>query len=644
MFDGLPGVLCMMDDIVIFGGSREEHDARVKAVLKRLEENGVTLNFGKCDFAKSSVSYLGHVVSAQRIEADPAKVQAIMEMEPPTNVGDIRRFLGMADQLGKFSSKLATITKPLRDLLSKHNQWTWGQSQAHAFEEVKRELSHTPVLALYDPNRETTVSADASSFGLGAVLLQRHEEAMRPVAYASGAMTATEQRYSQIEKEALATTWSLEIFSDYLYVMQFHVETYHKPLVSLLSSKKNLDELSPRIQRSRMRLMRYAYTISHVPGKNLVAADALSRSPLVRPLTADESQLAEEVSEQANLVMGQIPATETRLAEIRACQREGEVCRQVMTYCLEGWPTFPSLPGTLTPYWQVQNELTIQQGLLLKGVRLVIPTCMRLKMLDKLHEDHQGVFKCRLRAKSSVWWPGLSKQLEELVTNCTACARDRHIQAEPIIPSESRLRPWQKVATDMFFYKGHTYLLVVDYYSSYVEIAKLETVASSDVIIHLKSIFARHGIPETVVSDNGPQYAAQEFVKFAEDQGFTHITSSPRYPQSNGKAERAVQTLKNLLKKSADPYNALLSYRATPLECGYSPSQLLMGRQLRSKIPVVPSTLEPRWVESKQLQDNKRTSSESRRKRTTATIAHDHWVFFSQVIPCGYKTPRLVAQ
>ena len=119
MLDGLPGVLCMMDDIIIFGGSREEHDERVTAVLKRLEENGVTLNFGKCDFAKSSVSYLGHVVSAQGIEADPAKVQAIMEMEQPTNVGDIRRFLGMANQLGKFSPKLATITKPLRDLLSK---------------------------------------------------------------------------------------------------------------------------------------------------------------------------------------------------------------------------------------------------------------------------------------------------------------------------------------------------------------------------------------------------------------------------------------------------------------------------------------------------------------------------------------------
>ena len=139
MLDGLPGVLYMMDDIILFGDFREEHDARAKAGLKRLEENRVTLNSGKCDFAKSNVSYIGHMCLSQGIEADLANVQAIMEMEQPTDVGDIRRFISKTNQLGKISPKLATITKPLRDLLSKQNQWTWGQSQAHAFEEVKRE-------------------------------------------------------------------------------------------------------------------------------------------------------------------------------------------------------------------------------------------------------------------------------------------------------------------------------------------------------------------------------------------------------------------------------------------------------------------------------------------------------------------------
>ena len=235
----------MMDDIVIFGASRKEHDARVRAVFRRLEDSGITLNLQKCDSSQSSITYLGHIVTADGIKADPAKVRAITEMPQPTDISVIRRFLGMANQLGKFSSDLSTVTKPLRDLLQKSNQWVWGPSQQQAFDLVKRDLSSTPVLALYDPKRPTTLSADTSSLGLGAVLLQTSEGVRRPVAFASRAMTPTEQRYSQIE-EALATTWSLERFHDYVYGMRFLVETDHKPLVSLLSSKKNLDELSPR--------------------------------------------------------------------------------------------------------------------------------------------------------------------------------------------------------------------------------------------------------------------------------------------------------------------------------------------------------------------------------------------------------------
>ena len=615
VLEDLPGVLCTMDDIIIFGESSEEYDARVRAVFRRLEDNGVTLNFEKCEFAKSSITYIGHVVSADGIRADPSKVRAIKQMQQPKDVIDIRRFLGVANQLGKFIPNLSTVTQPLRDLLQKKNQWMWGPSQQRAFDLVKDELSKTPVLALYDPNRETTVSADASSYGLGAVLRQRTNGTLRPVAYASRAMMPTEQRYSQIEKEALATTWSLERFNDYLYGMSFHVETDHKPLASLLSSKKNLDKLSPRIQRFRMRLMRYMYTITHVPGKSLATADALSRAPQERPLTEAEELLTDEVTAQANLVVCALPATEKRLAEIRARQLEDDVCRQVMRYCAEGRPSHLSLPSVLRPYWQVQNELTIQNGLLLKGVRLVIPTCMRLAMLDKLHEGHHGVVRCRSRAQSSVWWPGLSRQLEELVRSCTACAVERRNPSEPMIASETVLRPWQKVGTDMFVYKKATYLLVVDYASSYVEIAKLSATTSPDVILHLRSIFARHGIPETVVSDNGPQYASYEFARFASEEGFIHVTSSPCYPQSNGK----VQTVKAMLKKSVDPYGALLAYRTTSLECGYSPAQLLMDRQVRTSIPVIASTLQPRWDESKQLRDRQEII------KTRQTVDYDRY-------------------
>ena len=144
-------------------------------------------------------------------------------------------------------------------------------------------------------------------------------------------------------------------------------------------------------------------------------------------------------------------------------------------------------------------------------------------------------------------------------------------------------------------------------------------IETENLILHLRSIFARHGIPETVVSDNGPQYASYEFARFASEEGFTHVTSSPRYPQSNGKAERTVQTVKAMLKKSVDPYGALLAYRTTSLECGYSPAQLLMGRQLRTSIPVMASTLQPRWAESKQLRDRQE------KIKTRQTVDYDRY-------------------
>lgn len=145
------------------------------------------------------------------------------------------------------------------------------------------------------------------------------------------------------------------------------------------------------------------------------------------------------------------------------------------------------------------------------------------------------------------------------------------------------------MGTDLFVLGSKTYLLIIDYYSRYVEISRLSHTKSTDIIIRLKSIFARRGIPEILMLDNGPQFSGQAFTSFATTYGFRHITNSPGFPQSNGEAERAVQTVKNLLKKSADPYLALLSYRATHLQSGYSPAELLMGRRLRTTVPTISS-------------------------------------------------------
>uniref|UniRef100_A0AAQ5Z7N1 ribonuclease H n=1 Tax=Amphiprion ocellaris TaxID=80972 RepID=A0AAQ5Z7N1_AMPOC len=262
----LPGVVCHMDDILIWGQDQQEHNTRLHTVLNKLQEAGVTLNMEKCELSKQEVKFLGHVLSAEGVQPDPDKIRAVKEMKEPSNVSEVRSFLGMVNQLGKFIPRLAEKDKPLRDLLSKKNKWVWSCAQQKAFDQLKSELTSTPVLTHYDPNKELKLSADASSFGLGAVLFQKEGEQWRLVAYASCSLTETEQRYAQVEKEALGLTWGCEIFKNFLIGRHFSLETDHKPLVSLLGHQA-LTELPPRIQRFRLRLMRYSYSISHTPGK-----------------------------------------------------------------------------------------------------------------------------------------------------------------------------------------------------------------------------------------------------------------------------------------------------------------------------------------------------------------------------------------
>ena len=244
----------------------------------------------------------------------------------------------------------------------------------------------------------------------------------------------------------------------------------------------------------------------------------------------------------------------------------------------------------------------------------MIPASLRVSMLDKIHASHQGITKCRERAKHSVWWPGLSRQLEETVKSCPECLKQSSPRVEPLTPSQLPQLPWQKVGTDLFEWNKSIYLLIVDYYSRWIEVTRLNKLTSQEVINHTRSIFARHGIPEIVVSDNGPQYSADLYATFAREYDFEHVTSSPHYPQGNGEAERAVKTVKGMLRKSGDPYLALLTYRSTPLENGYSPAQLLNSRNLRTTLPVTREQRKPKVVEQLELEEKEEYIKERQKK------------------------------
>ena len=590
----LPGVVCLIDDVLVYGSTEAEHDKHLQAVLEQIQSAGVTLNKEKCEFSKTTIKFLGHIITPEGISPDPHKTTAVKNMKQPSNISELRRFLGMVNQLGKFSPNIAELTKPLRDLLSVKNNWVWGSSQTDAFNKVKDELTSPPVLAWYNPAAETKITADASAYGLGAVLLQKQNNEWKPIAYASRSMTEAETRYAQIEKEALATTWACERFSNYILGKQVLLETDHKPLVPLFNTK-HLDDLPPRILRFRLHLMQFDYTISHVPGKLLYTADTLSRSP--QEYLARDEYLAELTEEQmTTTTTNQFPTTTDSLETYRQAQREDPVCSQLMTFCQTQWPNKHNLPQELCKYWTARHHLTVCDKLLLYETRIVVPRRLQHETLCKIHKGHQGIERCRLRMSTSVWWPGASAQIEQFVKKCSTCMKLAPPVREPMISSKLPKHPWERIATDLFEMNKQTYLLLVDYYSRYPEVIKLNSTTSSSVIAAMKSVFSRHGIPHTVISDNGPQYDSAEMKQFSSTYGFNHITSSPYYPQSNGLAERTVKTIKSLLVETPDIYLALLSYRATPLPwCRLSPAELLMGRRLRTDVPQVANLLIPDW-------------------------------------------------
>ena len=338
ILSGIPGVICDIDDVLIVGKDTKSHDERLRLVLQRMSKAGMTLN-DKCVFSVKKVKFLGHIISEQGIEIDPSKTEAISNFPPPKEISELRRFLGMVNHVAKFIQNLAELTKPLRDLLKKEIDWIWGQLQSDAFDKIKQLLSSTPVLQHYNPNMPTKVSADASSYGIGGVLMQEDDKGnWKPVFYVSRSLTSTEQRYAQIEKEALAMTWVCERFSDFLIGMsEFIVETEHKPLLALMKNK-NLDELTPRIQRFRMRMMRFSYRVIYTAGKNLITADALSRAPSSSPEKIDENK-EKDIQQFVHSIAESLPASDKKLKEIKEQQCQDDICSKIKEFCLKDyWP------------------------------------------------------------------------------------------------------------------------------------------------------------------------------------------------------------------------------------------------------------------------------------------------------------------
>ena len=260
-------------------------------------------------------------------------------------------------------------------------------------------------------------------------------------------LTDAESRYAQIEKELLAVQFSLERFHQYIYGKKVTIESDHKPLEAIV--KKALASAPPRLQRILLRMQKYDYTLEYKPGKELVLPDMLSRAPL--PETAYGS-MEEEIALHVHLLTSNLPVSKPKLEEIKEATANDPSLKELKDAIKSGWPETKSCtPASIQVYWNVRDELSEVEGVILKNDRILVPSSMRKEMLQRIHQGHMGIEKSKRRARDVLYWPGMNSQISDMISRCTTyLEHQRQNTKEPMIPSRLPHKPWEMVPTDLF--------------------------------------------------------------------------------------------------------------------------------------------------------------------------------------------------
>jgi len=449
--EGLKGVFKIADDILITGqGDDEEtankdHNTNLISLLQRCQRNNIKLNQNKFEFKCEEVNFIGHKLTKHGLKPDQRKVNAILNMKRPEDVQAVQRLLGMTKYLSKFLSELSQMSEPLRRLTHKGVPWNWTDEHELAFKAIKKAVASTPILKYFDSSKPTVGSGDASSTGLGFVLMQDEH----PITYASRALTTAEQNYSQIEKELLAQVFGLEHNHQYVYGREVTLYTDHKPLVAI--TKKPLSAAPKRLQRLLLRLQNYDVDIKYKPGSEMYVADTLSRA-YVDTNTNNMSRSEVEIEVESIHAFDYIPMSEPQFNEIKAETAKDQTLQTLKHTILQGWPDKQSsVPADIKDYFNYRDELAVQDGVIFKGNRCIVPISLRQKIKEKLHRAHIGIQGCLRRAREVVYWPSMNQEITEYIEQCDICnTYAPKQQKEPLIVHDVPHRPWQKVGCDIF--------------------------------------------------------------------------------------------------------------------------------------------------------------------------------------------------
>uniref|UniRef100_A0A8C3HCL2 Gypsy retrotransposon integrase-like protein 1 n=1 Tax=Chrysemys picta bellii TaxID=8478 RepID=A0A8C3HCL2_CHRPI len=428
----------------------------------------------------------------------------------------------------------------------------------------------------------------------------------RPIAFASRTLRKAETNYAQIECEALGIVFRIWKFHQYLFRRKFTLLTDHQPMTSIFGPHTGIPPLAAsRMQRWALLLSVHTYEIKYRKSTLHGNADGLSRLPL--PVNC------RDIAQKESFYFEQVENTPITAIQVKKATRVDPVLSQVMDLVMHGTSRRTSLVSPdLVTYMSRRTDLSIQSGCLLWGRRAIIPPPLRSQVLEQLHSSHCGIVHMKEIAQSYFWWPGLDSAIEEKARACMSCQGVRNApQWAPLHPWDWPENLWQRIHVDFSGpLEGSMFLVVVDAHSKWPEVSIMQSTTAESTIQKLQGLFSRFGLPEQLVSDNGPQFVSQEFQKFMKANGIHHITSAPYHPSTNGLAERSVQTMKQALKSARGQLSIqkrldtfLLSYRNTPhATTKASPAYLMMGRQLSTCFDLLKPS-EPRQIVQRQQQD-----------------------------------------
>jgi len=556
-------IVAYIDDIIIFSNSFDEHLEHLEKFLMKVKEKSVTLKASKCVIAETSLIFLGHKISANKIAPDPSKVKAIEEFPAPSNIKQLRRFLGMCSYYRNLIPNLAKLSVPLVQLTRKDTAFVWDKPQREAFKEIKKLLSSHPVVAPPRDDAPYIVTTDASGSAIGCILSQIQENHEVVIRYDSRILNNNEKKYSTTEKEALALVYAIQIYKPYLFGKRFKVFTDHKPLKSFL--KQN--SLNDRIERWKLALQDMDFEIEYKPGKENKGADALSR-------------------------MFEINAAEIILSLFEAENMKKE--QESEGIHLSKDPTIHFRDGL----WKKKFG---------NAEKIVVPQSLKKKILEAFHNHitaaHPGRRKMVMMISQHFYWKNMKKDVQLFIANCHSCARRNtksniRMKLKSIPPGG----PWEKLGIDLVgplpvSKNGNKYILVCcDYLTKWPEafpMPKPDAENTANIII--KGIITRFGLPKAIITDRGSNFLSELMQYIYQRLNIKKRTTTAYHPQSNGLVERLNKTLCQKLAQMAEkeeewedllPF-VLMAYRSSPQDStGFSPYRLLFGREMPKPIEV----------------------------------------------------------